>query len=162
MHPRSVRSIPRLVIAVLLSLLACRVQGSITHLVPNGYVGPVVIVFDDPGGTSPGRDERGGIIYEIPPDGVLRLRTPAPEAGLYDVEYFYLRADGTRTRVPERADSSVLQVFAVVDGATAPVEDQGSRWTWRAYIVGIPSDRHDWIEVRSEATSRAIGRKGLL
>lgn len=147
----------------LLSLFGCGGSGSITHLIPDGYVGPVVIVFDDPSGEPPKHDEDGGVIYEIPPDGVLRLSTPAPEAGLYGVDYFFVQPDGTRRKLPQDADSSVLQVFAVVDGATdGDREDRPpDRWTWRAYVVGVPSERDDWVQVRGEATSRAIGIPNL-
>lgn len=147
----------------LLSLFGCSVSGSITHLIPDGYVGPVVIVFDDPSGEPPKHAEDGGVVYEIPPDGVLRLSTPAPEAGLYDVEYFYVQPDGTRRRLPQSTDSSVLQVFAVVDGATAGEKEESppDRWTWRAYIVGVRNEREDWVQVRGEATGRAIGIPNL-
>jgi hypothetical protein len=152
------------VIAGLLSILGCRVSGSITHLIPDGYVGPVVIVFDDPKGEAPKRDENGGVIYEIPPDGVLRLSTPAPEVGFYNISYFYVRPDGARREIPKRVDKAVLQVFAVVDGATNGEREKRppARWTWSAYIVGVPSNRDDWVQVRGEATSRAIGIPGLL
>ena len=103
----------------LIPLISCGASGSIVHLIADGYVGPVVIVFDDPSGEAPKTDEDGVIIYEIPPDGVLRLSTSAPEAGTYDVDYSYALPDGTRRELPQSADSSVLQGFAVVDGATA-------------------------------------------
>lgn len=152
-----------MLMAALLSIFGCRVSGSITHLIPDGYIGPVVIVFDDPSGAPPGHDEEGGVVYEIPADGVLRLSTPAPEAGLYDVNYFYARPGGSRRELPQSTDSSALQVFAVVDGATAGEKEERppDRWTWGAYIVGVPDERDDWVQVRGEATSRAIGIPGL-
>lgn len=152
-----------LLVVTLLPIFGCRVSGSMTHLIPDGYVGPVVIVFDDPSGERPRHDEDGGVIYEIPPGGVLRLSTPTPEAGLYDVNYFYARPDGTHSELPQRVDSAVLQVFAVIDGATAGEREERppARWTWRAYVVGVPSERDDWVQVRGEATSRAIGIPGL-
>lgn len=153
-----------MLIAALLSIFGCRVSGSITHLIPDGYVGPVVIVFDDPKGEAPKHDEKGGVVYEIPPDGVLRLSTPGLGAGIYDINYFYVRPDGSRRELPERVDSAVLQVFAVVDGATAGEREERppARWTWNAYVVGAPNEREDWVQVRGEATSRAIGIPGSL
>ncbi len=150
-----------MLIAILPAIFGCRVSGSVTHLLPAGYVGPVVIVFDNPNGEAPERDEEGGVVHEIPPDGVLRLSTPAPEAGLYDVNYFYVRPDGTRQEIPRHADKRTLQVFAEVDGATDEQED-GKPIRWSAYVVGIPNERDDWAQVRGEATSRAIGIPGLL
>ena len=54
-------------VVALLSAFGCGASGSMTHLIPEGYVGPVVIVFDDPKGKAPKRDENGGVVYEIPP-----------------------------------------------------------------------------------------------
>ena len=145
----------------LLSIFGCRVSGSVTHLIPDGYVGPVVIVFNDPEGEAPNRGEDGGVVYEIPPGGVLRLSTPALEAGLYDITYFYVRPDGTRQEIPHRGDESEFQVFAEVDGATGK-QDDGKPTRWVAYVLGVPNERDDWAQVRGEATSRAIGIPGLL
>lgn len=146
------------------SAFGCGASGSMTHLIPDGYVGPVVIVFDDPKGKAPKRDEKGGVVYEIPPDGVLRLNTPAPEAGLYEINFLYVRPDGTTTELPERAEDGVLQIFAMVDGATAGEKEERppDRWTWTAYVIGVPSERGDWVQARGKATSRAIGIPGLL
>jgi hypothetical protein len=148
-------------IPILLSIFGCRGSGSMTHLIPDGYVGPVVIVFDDPNGELPKHDEAGGAVYEIPADGVLRLSTPAPEAGLYDINYFYVRPDGTRQKLPHHVDKGTLQVFADGVGATGEQED-GKPIRWTAYVVGVPNERDDWAQVRGEATSRAIGIPGLL
>lgn len=149
--------------AAALSILGCRLGGSVTHLIPDGYVGPVVVVYDDPNGVTPKYNDEGGVVYEIPSDGVLRLNTPTPEAALYDVKYFYVRADGTREElpasVPHVADEEMLQVFAVVEGATAGERNERppARWTWWAYVVGIPAERDDWVRLREEAENRAIG-----
>lgn len=151
-------------ILILLSIFGCGASGTITHLIPEGYVGPVVIVFDDPKGEAPKQDGEGGDIYEIPPDGVLRLNTPAPKAGFYDIRYFYIRPDGTRWEIPwdglHVRDKSKIQVFALVIGATGEQED-GKPIQWTAYMVGVPSEFDDWYQVREEATRRAIGLPDL-
>ena len=150
-----------MLIATLWTVLGCHTPGSMTHLLPDGYVGPVVIVFDDPNGKAPEHDEEGAVVYEIPPDGVLRLCTPAPEAGLYDVNYFYVRPDRTRQEIPRHVEQATLQVFAEVDGTTGEQED-GNPIRWSAYVVGVPNERDNWGKVRGEATSHAIGIPGLL
>ncbi len=153
-----------MLVVSLLAAFGCEASGSMTHLTPDGYVGPIVIVFDDPKGITPRLDHKGGVVYEIPPNGVLRLNTPAPEAGLYNINYFYLRSDGTTAELRERGEDGDLQVFAAVDGATAGEKDERppDRWTWAAYVVGVPNERDDWVQARGEATSRAIGVPGVL
>lgn len=146
--------------AVSLLVLGCSPSGSMTHLIPDGYVGPVVIVFEDPSGEPPVHDEGRGVVYKISADGVLRLSTPAPEAGLYLISYFYVGDDGSRKEIPRSGETSELQVFAKVDGATSE-QDDGKPIRWAAYVVGVPKERDDWAQVRGEATSRAIGIPGL-
>lgn len=159
------------VVAVaVLSILGCwilrawMIKGSTTHLIPDGYQGPVVVVYDDPDGVAPTRDEEGHDVYKIPPDGVLRLSTPSPEAGLYDVKYFYVRPDGSSyelpASIPHVADDKLLQVFAVVDvGSVLKGPDAKPRdpRTCKAYVVGVPVERDDWVWLREQATKRALG-----
>src|SRR4030095_11369099 len=150
-----------LLVVMLGPVSGCWASGSITHLIPDGYTGPVVIVFDDAKGVLPKRDHAGGIVYEIPRDGVLRLITPPPNPGVYKVTYFYVSPDGKRQKIPLDADDGVLQIFADVSGATG-AEGGGKPIRWAAYIVGIANERDDWAKLRGEATSRAIGVPGAL
>ena len=154
-----VRSAVLVVAAVV--LLGCSRSGSISHRIPEGYTGPVVIVFDDPKGVVPKHDDAGAVVYEIPRDGVLRLSTPPPAPGIYKVQYFYVSADGKQAKLPWDADKDRLQVFAAGSGSIeAKANEQPVRWD--AYIVGIPSQRSDWVALRREATNRALGVSGGL
>ena len=63
---------------------------------------------------------------------------------------------GRRTKLPYDVEEEVVQAFAHVSGATG--EDEGGKITnWHAFVVGVPSEGDDWIEVRERATYRAIG-----
>ena len=141
-------------IMTLLALLGCGSDPE-TYLVPEGYVGPVVVAFADPSGEVPTRGENGGEIYRIPADGGLRLSTAVPP-GTHEIRFFYVDLDGRRTKLPYDVEEEVVQAFAHVSGATG--EDEGGKITnWHAFVVGVPSEGDDWIEVRERATYRAIG-----
>lgn len=131
-----------------------------TYLVPEGYVGPIVVAFEDPNGEAPIRGDNGEEIYRIPADGVLRLSTPAP-SGTHEIRFFYVNSDGRRTKLSYDVDvkEDVVQAFAHVSGSTDGDEDSKVA-KWHAFVVGTPSERDDWIEVRERATFRAIGVSG--
>jgi hypothetical protein len=146
-----------LVLAILL-LTACHAgRQSQVHLIPKGYVGPVVILFGVPSGMDPQLDSHGATLYRIPATGILLLKSNAPPAGLYDKKYFYEAADGGREPLPYEASPGVLQVFAAVDGVTeaidgVPTDHQRSL----AYVVGVRDAGSDWARRREAATEAAI------
>jgi hypothetical protein len=80
-------------------------------LIPAGYTGPVVIVFDAPDGQPSAKQEGGALVFNIGSNGVLRLKTPPPEPGLVLLKYFYVGSDGTRQEIPDKGNSGSLQVF---------------------------------------------------
>jgi uncharacterized protein DUF6843 len=65
------------------------------HLIPAGYEGPVLIIFDDPAGVRE-RRERATRVYEIPSNGVLRTRF-GPNPGWSRPDYYYVDPTGRRT-----------------------------------------------------------------
>jgi hypothetical protein len=67
------------------------------YLIPNGYTGTVIIVYDQPDGVVP-EVEGGYYLYKIPPSGVLKVKTP-PYLGIVDVKYFYVDQAGERAEV---------------------------------------------------------------
>jgi hypothetical protein len=142
---------------VLLSATGC-LRESQTHLVPSGHVGPVVIVFGDSTGREP-RKEEFSVVYEIPADGVLRVRTDAPDGGLALVHYYFVGPDGQRQVIPYKTtDSTQVQVFAKAVGKDAR-RTNGKTWvSYVAYVVGVPADRDDWAVVRDAAKDRVTGR----
>lgn len=64
------------------------------YLLPDGYTGPVVIVYDEAAGV-PLEYEEGKRVYRIPPDGLLETQASVNE-GLIQQQYFYVDADGNR------------------------------------------------------------------
>lgn len=60
--------------SIILLLSSCISQAEPEiHLIPKGYKGYIIIIFDDKDGT-PEKYENGSRVYEIPKDGVLRTR----------------------------------------------------------------------------------------
>ena len=141
-----------------LCLVGCNVElGSEVHLIPDGYAGPVVILFDDPLGDEAPRDGDGAVVYQIPDGGVLRVKNLPPRAGFYRKQFYYVAADGTRRELPHRVDEEVLQVFDDVQGVTEILDGQPTgSMRWAAYVVGLPSSRSDWAQVRDEAAKQAV------
>jgi len=132
-------------------------KGSEVHLIPEGYRGPVVILYESSAVESELPRERDSTIYKIGNDGVVSVATQARSPGFYDVKYFYVAPDGTRSELPYETDTEKLQVFGAVDGMTRAGDDSPSRSVrWAAYIVAVPSERDDWVQLREHAVERAV------
>lgn len=67
------------------------------YLMPSGYVGTVIIVYDQPDGETLDVEE-GLYVYKIPASGVLKVRTPA-YVGIVNLKYFYVDQAGERQEV---------------------------------------------------------------
>ena len=145
-----------LVILSILNTGCAKSSGSEIHLLPYEYIGPVIIIFSAPDGISLQSNEDGAVIYEIPPDGILRVNNPAPEAGIYLVTHFYVRPDGSRLEIPFNVDEETLQVFAEIVGVVYPGEGS-EEIRYAGYVVGIPADRNDWFQLRANAKKKATG-----
>jgi hypothetical protein len=126
------------------------------YLIPDGYVGPVVVVYRALAGTSEERDEDGVLLYRIAVDGTLYVRGAGPREGPVRSEYFYVAKDGTRTSIPWNPGSEdVNQVFGVQVGSVSDAR-------WLSFIVGSPHSRPDWPELRLRLLERALDIQGQL
>jgi hypothetical protein len=127
------------------------------HILPEDYVGPVVILFDQPLGEEIQRNNDGALVYRIPAGGVLCAKNAAPRAGLYSKRFYNEGPTGARQELPHRVSDGVTQVFADGYGVTEVLDGQptgGVRWL--AYVVGVPSTRADWVQLRDAAVERAV------
>jgi len=79
--------------------VACRVTDPADgiYLLPEGFTGGVVIFFDRPDGVMPEMED-GRYVYEIPRDGILKVRSSTGSRFLRR-DYYYLSDDGTRRKV---------------------------------------------------------------
>lgn len=88
------------------------------HLIPKGYKGPVIIIFEDKQG-KPEKYEDGKRVYEIPADGVLRTQFKKQQEFIApgDLKYYYYDGNGRQEinylqSTQEFADSSSTYVFS--------------------------------------------------
>jgi hypothetical protein len=153
-HPRPPNFLPRRLSSGvrLLSLLSCLVplagcEPRDVHLIPQGYVGPVLIVFDDPRGerVDPARRE-----YRVPPGGVLHVT--ADGEGPHRPVFYAVSASGERTLLPtEEGAQPGLQVYGlqwgeqVTFGASVPGAAQ-QRLRYQVYLVDDPREGRDGEE----------------
>src|SRR5687768_12332838 len=64
------------------------------YLVPQGFTGPVIILYNQPDGVEL-RSEAGLYVYEIPNDGILRVKGRG-YTGIVNLSYFYVDSEGNR------------------------------------------------------------------
>lgn len=114
------------------------------HLIPVGYVGPVVIVFNKKSG-QPEKYENGKRVYEIPPNGILRTQFKE-NTGTHpwgSVQYFYVKGDGSRVPIPYDPlknlppDDSRVEIQARSEAiGVAQAGDRKTENMFYSYIVG--------------------------
>lgn len=147
-----------LVPASLWLIQACSsVKGAEVHIIPEGFVGPVVIIYGISGAAEIGRDENGAFVFRIPKSGRLVSKMEAPPSGRYQKTFLLEAANGTPVRLPYRADPGQLQVFADVIGVTERIDGKiVGALRWQAYVIGIPDQRQNWVSERDRFTDEVI------
>lgn len=100
---------PRLLLLLLLvggasglSLLAGGPGERAVHLLPDGYVGRVVIVYHARSGPPAEYDDQKRRVYRVPPSGVVLTRL-GPDDGISaaDVEFYEIDGQGARREIPK-------------------------------------------------------------
>ncbi len=87
-----------LILPILATLaVSCNSQKDNVYLLPEGYIGPVVILFNQADGVGLSVED-GFNIYRIPKGGVLKVKNP-PTFTASNELFFYERANGERTRI---------------------------------------------------------------
>lgn len=99
---------------ILMSFMRCsnKAEDSV-RLIPSGYTGPVLIIFNQSNGEKK-EYEDGKRIYRIPKSGVLRTQFE-PNYGITRHDFFYVDSTGNRIKIP----------FKVVQNDTTLIEDTG-------------------------------------
>ncbi|MCE9673154.1 hypothetical protein LY474_35640 [Myxococcus stipitatus] len=148
-----------------LALGACNNATPEVHLIPAGYQGPVVIIFNMPEGQPVDSRER---IYRIGPDGVLAVQAP-PNQGVLtskELRFYYEYKDGTRERIPigKALPENVLQVFGRYSRGIYRRAQHGDAKSvhvieGEVYAVGIPSQMGDWGEKANVMMERWVDAK---
>ena len=121
------------------------------HLIPDGYVGPVVIAFDRDDGT-PEKYENRTRIYEIPPSGILKTKFSRNDGAHHVWEFYYVKADGTKRDLPYFLDlrevpmegREAVAIYAL-GSVSAPDNRTGRDMSFFTYVVGKVSDSKSLI-----------------
>lgn len=96
------RNQKRLIVLLLLllsfSCVSFAKPTEITYLIPENYRGGVIVFFDQPDGITPEKTKDDGYIYRIPPDGLLKIKTPF-EKKAYKLKYYLVDAKDNRTEL---------------------------------------------------------------
>lgn len=125
------------------------------HLLPEGFRGPVVIIFDQPAGAPEERDGRARL-YRVPPNGVLRTQLPFND-GWSAPDYFFLDRSGRRSPIVRGApcEDSLPgdPVQACLMGRMWIGDREGPGYS--AYVVTRQADRRDQYE-RGDSLVRAV------
>jgi hypothetical protein len=152
--------IARLVISsgMCMVLMVCAVrEDKELHIIPDGLVGPVVIIYGVPTCQKVKRSSDGGLVYRIPASGMLCVSNPVPNAGPYRRIYLVESGGGNSHELLHGADSTKLQVFRNISGVTNRIDGkQIDDVRWQAYIVGVPSERSDWFQLLQMKMREAV------
>ena len=137
-----------------------------------GFLGPVVLLYDDPKGRELLRQPDGRVTVTVPADGIVRLRMKAPRGVVGEMRYFVVERTAQHQLrddrdVPPGEVCVFMKTMGVVpgpperlpDGTTQQsTESRGSR-VYESFIVGIPTSRNDWYDLRSKHVDRAISER---
>lgn len=148
-------------------ILCCSNSGEDSiRLIPEGFEGPVIIVFNQKDG-EPKEYDNGKRVYRIPKDGVLRTQFES-NFGLQKHEFFYTNKDGDWTEIPfvivqNKESLAKIQdktkIFAF--GERAPT--QGSGYDHKLGNYTIPPTREFYIGNLTdiEGSYRELGKFSL-
>jgi hypothetical protein len=68
------------------------------YLLPDHFVGPVIVLFDQPNGVAPAR-KNNTQVYIVPSSGIVRMRSELDRSGVMP-SYFYVDQAGRRRPIP--------------------------------------------------------------
>jgi hypothetical protein len=122
------------------------------HLIPDGYVGPVVIAFDRDDG-EPQEYENKTRIYGIPSNGVLKTKFPKNDGTDHVWKFYYMKADGTKRELPYFLDlrevpagsKDTVAIYSLAS-MSAPSSRGASDRNFFTYVVGKVSDSKSLID----------------
>lgn len=142
------------------------------YLIPKGYRGEVIILLDQPDGIVP-EVEDGLYVYEIPTDGLLKIKTKG-YSGIVDLRYFYVDENGQREEIKylhvtgerdmygkpkDKFDGQINQeeydtgVFIMGAGGVATTNSGGKIFSYTGFVVGAPRDIEQLFEKREKRVS---------
>ncbi|NAS12670.1 DUF6843 domain-containing protein [Poritiphilus flavus] len=139
----------------LLTLASCAQEAEDTiRLIPEGYQGAVLIIFNQEDGT-PKEYEESKRVYRIPTDGVLRTKFK-PNFGTQKHQFFYVDDEGKRTEIPfvmvqgkenlsgiNKGDGKVYAYLERASGESIKIDADGNEYSispTRTFYLGDLKD----------------------
>ena len=130
----------------------------IEYLLPEGFTGGVIVLYNQPDGTAPEVLTDGTVRYRIPKDGFLKVNTDQPEA-IYNYSFYYIDGKNNVTRIeyiqPQgstatergglRSEDTITEeernnkVFAM-NHRSIGFEANGNKGPLYAFSIGLPKD----------------------
>lgn len=121
-------SFPMILIVVVIGMYLFSFAGSYltrpekeTYLIPEGYVGTVLVIFNQPDGEK-SEYEDGRRIYRIPETGVLFTQLK-DEQGIINQEYYYVSPDGQRRKLGVLDTRDFNEEWTTVKNSHEPPRD---------------------------------------
>ena len=167
-----------LILPAVALLVGCLVeQPPELYLIPKGYIGPVVVAFEQTDGVAP-QIYGDTLVYEIPESGVLRTQAAYPR-GILDVSYAFVDSAGRRFPLPDdnpnvEVPEDVVQVFKIIGGYLGELVDPPGdtlyvKGGWSTderspslrFLVGKRTDRDSLIAQR-ERLEQSITRTVII
>ena len=70
----------------------------VEYLIPAGYKGGVLVLYNQPDGVEPDKTEDGTLVYQIPKDGFLKIK-PKFERKNYKFRYYFVDSNQKQTEI---------------------------------------------------------------
>ncbi|MBX3297685.1 MAG: hypothetical protein KF762_18450 [Acidobacteria bacterium] len=137
------------------SCLFTQDAGESICLIPEGYEGPVFIIFGQKNGHPP-KIEDGRRVYVIPDDGVLKT-TAEVNFRIDNNKFYYVSPDGKRRRIEylfpggkawvdkpyteDKIDISKDEVYVFSDLMGGVTNTMGKEVRFRQFLVGKPKEK---------------------
>ena len=158
-----------LLIVVALSALGCR--GSVDVIVPAGYSGPVVLVWDDPKGIDASRSDWFSLgdqyRIEVPLDGIAFIEEPMPR--VWEERVWEPAGDGSLEEIPPTSSpiSVERRTFlgwtggrGIIKQVSPTRQEDGGTIGYSAFVVGVPvaHGENGWRLLREQAVTKALDK----
>ena len=139
---------------------------NVIYLIPEGFTGGVIVLYNQPDGIEPEKSEDGTIVYRIPKDGFLKVNSPLNE-GKYRFKYYFVDEKDKRIEIeyvyPEAyvrnpGDTTTKSLDSITEDEknngifimnhrTVSFKNNGNKTVLYALSVGHPKDsRSIYIE----------------
>jgi hypothetical protein len=83
-------------------------------VLPAGFRGPVMVIYDQPNGARP-RNVDGEVVYDVPPDGIVRTALPEEVLAGARVEFVF----GSRSLLPQYHNCTQMRLRGLATDPTA-------------------------------------------